>query len=268
MRRTATAVLCIAALSLAGCKAKEAFDHAKIAADLHRRGTTDLLRQTADDHYAAPADGRLTEAQVQMYLKVRDHEKQIAQVAKKELQQHSDAAKKDGDKSLAGVVEGFKGLGSLADLVTADIRAAKDLRYNTQEYLWVKGQILAASSAAMGEKMGQAMNASLDASLQQMKKAHDEATDDTTRKMYADMLASYDKSKQEMAQQNEKADPALAFNKELLSRHEDALNALTNEMSKYEDKPGEVKQSMDKWQKDVDQGIQQAKQQAHPTAKP
>jgi hypothetical protein len=268
MRHTIVSALCVAALALSGCKAKEAFDHARIAADLHSRGTTALLRQTADDHYTAPSDGRLTDAQVQMYLKVRDHEKEIAQVAKRELQQHSEAAKQSGEKSIAGMVEGFKGLGSMADLVTADVRAAKDLRYNTQEYLWVKGQILAASAAAMTEKMGQAMNASLDASYQQMKKAHDEATDETTKKMYADMLASYDKSRQEMAQQKEGQDPAIAFNKQLLSKHEDALNALTSEISKYEDKPGDVKQSMEKWQKDVDQGIQQAKQQAQPAAKP
>jgi hypothetical protein len=268
MRRTAIALFSIAVVSLAGCKAKETFDHARIAADLHSRGTTDLLKQAADDHYTAPGDGRLSEAQIQMYLKVRDHEREIAQVAKKELQQHSDAAKQAGEKSLAGMVEGFKGLGSVADIVTADVRAAKDLHYNTQEYLWVKGQILAASTSAMSEKVGQAMNASIDASYQQMKKAHDEATDEATKKMYADMLANYDKSRQEMAQQKEKEDPALAFNKQLLSRHEDALNALTSEMSKYEDKPGEVKQSMEKWQKDVDQGIQQARQQAQPAAKP
>jgi hypothetical protein len=268
MRRTLSAAFCIAAFSLAGCQAKEAYDHARIAADLHSRGTTDLLRQVADDHYTAPADGRLTDAQVQMYLKVRDHEKEIARVAKSELQQHSDAAKKAGEKSIAGVVEGFKGLGSVADFVTADVRAAKDLRYNTQEYLWVKGQILTASTAAMSEKMGQAMNAALDASYQQMKKAHDDATDEATKKMYADMLAGYDKTRRETARQKQKEDPALAFNKELLSRHEDALNALTSEMSKYEDKPGEARQSMDKWQKDVDQGIQQAKQQAQPAAKP
>jgi hypothetical protein len=268
MRRTVSAALCIAVFSLAGCKAKEAFDHARIAADLHSRSTTALLKQTADDHYTAPADGRLTEAQVQMYLKVRDHEKEIAQAARKELQQHSAAAKQAGDKSLAGVVEGFKGLGSVADLLTADVRAAQDLRYNTQEYLWVKGQVLAASSAAMGEKMGQAMNASLDASYQQMKKAHDEATDEATKKMYADMLAGYDKTRQEMAQEKAQQDPALSFNKDLLSRHENALNALTSEMSKYEEKPGETKQSMEKWQKDVDQGIQQAKQQAQAPAKP
>jgi len=74
----------------------------------------------------ATADGKLTDAQVQMYLKVRDHEKAIAKVAKQELQQHADAAKKEGEKSLAGMMEGFKSLGSAADFMTADIRAAAE----------------------------------------------------------------------------------------------------------------------------------------------
>jgi hypothetical protein len=53
------------------------------------------------------------------------------------------------------MMEGFKTMGSAADMLTADIRAAKDLGYNTQEYLWVKSQVLAASSAAMMAKMAE-----------------------------------------------------------------------------------------------------------------
>src|SRR5512138_793688 len=139
MRRTLLAALCLSIL-LAGCKAKEAFDKVSIAKELDKKGTTDLMKDVANDKYTPPADGKLTDAQVQMYLKVREHEKQIAQVAKDQLKQHDAEAKKAGEKSLSGMMEGFKALGSVADFVTADIRAAKDLGYNTQEYLWVKGK--------------------------------------------------------------------------------------------------------------------------------
>ena len=135
---------------------------------------------------------------MQMYLKVREHEKDIAQVARKEAQAHADAAKKAGDKSIAGMMEGFKTMGSAADMLTADIRAAKDLGYNTQEYLWVKSQVLAASSAAMMSKMAEATNASFDSAYTQMKKSYDEAKDDQTKKMYKDMLDNYDKQRAEM----------------------------------------------------------------------
>ena len=44
------------------------------------------------------------------------------------------------------MVEGFKSINTVGEFLTADIRAAKDLGYNTAEYQWVKGQILAAST--------------------------------------------------------------------------------------------------------------------------
>lgn len=250
MRRTFAAVVCLTVV-LAGCKAKELVDQAAISKDLKSRGTTDLMKQVADDKYDPPADGRLTDAQVQMYLKVREHEKQIAEVAKKEMQQHADDAKKAGEKSLSGMMEGLKTLGSAADFATADIRAAKDLGYNTQEYLWVKGQILAASTSAMAQQMNQAMSASFDKAYADAKKAYDEAKDEQTKKMYAEVLAGYDKSRQEM-KQNTNEDPAQTYNRQLLSKYENTLNAWTQEMSKYEDKKGDVQKAADQMQKDME----------------
>ncbi len=261
MRRTLPVLLALS-VAILGCKAKELVDKASIQNDLNKRGTMDLMKEVADDKYTPPADGKLTDAQIQMYLKVREHEKQIAQVAKEELQKHADAAKKDGDKSLGGMVEGFKGLSALGEFATADIRAAKDLKYNTQEYLWVKGKILEASTAAMTQKMGQAMSASMDASYAQIKKQYDEAKDDQTKKMLADSLAQFDKQKQEAAANKAKEDPAVTYNRQLLTKYEGALNAWAQEMSKYEDKPGEAQKSMDQFQKDVDKSVAESKEKA------
>jgi hypothetical protein len=250
MQRMIAVVICTG-LALAGCRAKEAVDKASIQQDLQKRGTVDLMKEVADDKYTPPADGKLTDAQVQMYLKVRDHEKAIAQAAKAEAQKHADAAKKEGEHSISGMMEGLKTMSAAAEMVTADIRAAKDLHFNTQEYLWVKTQILGASVSAMTAQTTAAMNASMDTSYQQMKKSYDEAKDDQTKKMYGDMLANMDKQRQEMQSQQQKEDPALAYNRQLLSKYENALNALTNEAAKYEDKPGEAQKSMDQYQKDL-----------------
>jgi len=256
MRRTLFAVLSLS-LVLTGCKAKEAMDKASISADLDKKGTTDLMKDVANDHYEAPADGKLTDAQVKMYLKVRDKERAIAQVAKQEAQQHADASKKAGDQSIAGVMEGFKTMGSVADMMTADIRAAKELGFNTQEYLWVKGQILSASTAAMVEKNTQALSATMDASYQQLKKAADEAKDEQSKKMYAEMLAGMEKSKAEAAQQS-RPDPTAQYNRELLKKYDAELNAITSELAKWEDKPGDAKKSVEEWQKGVDKAVQDA----------
>src|SRR5713226_6832640 len=261
MRRTLPAVVLSLSIALIGCRAKELADKADISKDLHKRGTVDLMKQVADDKYTPPADGKLTDSQVQIYLKVRERERQIAQVAKKEAQQHAAAADKAGDKSLSGMMEGFKTLSSAAEMVTADIRAAKDLGYNTQEYLWIKGQVLAASTSAMAQKVGTMMSAQMDASYTQMKKAYDEAKDEQTKKMYGDMLANLEKQKAESAAQQPKEDPAIAYNRQLLSKYENALNAVTNEVAKYEDKPGEAQKSMDDFAKNVDKAAQDAKKQ-------
>ena len=255
MNRILSLVVCLA-LALTGCKAKEMMDKADISKDLQKRGTTDLMKEVANDQYDAPADGRLTEAQVQMYLKVREHEKKIAEVAKAEMKQHAEKAEKAGEKSLSGLVQGLQAMGSAADFLTADIRAAKDLGYNTQEYIWVKGQIMAASTAAMTEKFSQAMSANFDKAYQDAKKAYDEAKDEQTKKLYADMLAGYEKSKQEMTQQQD-ADPAASYNRQLLSKYENALNAFAHEMSKYEDKPGEVQKSVQEFEQKVEEAKKQ-----------
>ncbi len=251
MRRILPALLALSVV-VAGCKAKEAIDKSAIARDLNNHGIMDLAKDVSKDKYTPPSDGKLTDGQVQMYLKVREHEKQIAQVAKDQLKQHADQAKKNGDNSLSGMMEGFKAMGSAADFLTADIRAAKDLHYNTQEYLWVKGQILAASTSVITDKIQQAGSAAMDQAYVQMKKGYDEAKDDQTRQIYKQQLDAYDKQRAEMKQQEPQANPALAYNRQLLSKYENALNAYTSELSKFEDKPGDVQKSMDQLQKDLE----------------
>ncbi len=251
MNRSLSLVLCLS-LALIGCKAKEMAEKANISKDLNDRGTTDLMKEVANDQYTAPADGRLTEAQVQMYLKVREHEKQIAEVAKEELKKHAADAKQK-EKSIAGMLDGFKAMGSVADLMTADIRAAKDLGYNTQEYLWVKQQILAASTSQMAEEFSKSMQQNYEKAYAEAKKAHDEAKDEQTRKLYADVLAGYEKSKQEMAAQTTQ-DPAAQYNRQLLSKYDNALNAFAHELSKYEDKPGEAQKAVEQLHKQATQG--------------
>ena len=259
MRRILPAVLC-AAVALAGCRAKEVLDKASVKQDLANRGTTDLMQEIAKDKYDAPKDGHLTDGQVQMYLKVRDHEKVIAQAAKEEAQKHAKAADKDG-KSLSGMMEGFKTVSAAAEMFTADLRAAHDLHYNTAEYQWVKGQILAASTSAYAEKVGQAMNASLDSTYQQVKKQYEEAKDEQTKAMLKQSLDGIEQSRAEQAKEKATADPAIAYNRQILSKYENALNAYAQELSKFEDKPGDAKKSVDDFQKNIDKAVQDAKTQ-------
>ncbi len=258
MRRTLIAVLALS-LVFAGCRLKEAVDKASISKDLDKKGTMDLMKEVADDKYDPPADGKLTDKQVQMYLKVREKEKAIAQVARQEAQEHAKKADAAGQKSIGGFIEGLKTMGSAADMFTADIRAAKELGYNTQEYLWVKGQILAVSGAAVGEKMATAMTASLDQAYNQTKKQYDEAKDEQTKTALKSMLDQYEQSRKEAAANKKDDDPAVAYNKQLLSKYEDTLNAYANELAKWEDKPGDAQKAVQDMNKNLDKAVEDAK---------
>ncbi len=258
MRRTFSAVLMLS-IALAGCRAKEAYDKAKISQDLDKHGTMDLMKDVSKDKYTPPSDGKLTDAQMQMYLKVRGHEKDIVQVARKEAQAHADAATKAGEKSITGMMEGFKTMGSAAEMLTADIRAAKDLGYNTQEYLWVKGQVMAASANAMTSKLTEGMNASFDAAYNQMKKSYDEAKDDQAKKMYKEMLDNYDKQRAEMKKSAPPVSEAMAYNQQLIAKYDGALNAIATEMAKWEEKPGDAQKAMNDLEKGVDKAVADSK---------
>jgi hypothetical protein len=85
----------------------------------------------ATDTYKPPVDGQLTDAQIQMYLKVK--EKNGVNAAQEQF-----AAL---HQTLISAQKAFN----------AEMRAAKDLGYNTQEYLWVKGQL---ATAMEGEVPG------------------------------------------------------------------------------------------------------------------
>src|SRR5258706_14508423 len=74
MRRTFSAAL-ILLFALAGCKAKEAYHKAKISQDLDQRGTRDLMKDVSKDRYTPRSDGKLTDGQMQLYLKAGGQEK-------------------------------------------------------------------------------------------------------------------------------------------------------------------------------------------------
>lgn len=262
MHRVLTLLLSLTLVAgLAGCgKAEKALDQAAISRDLKQKGTLDLMKEAGEDEYEPPRDGRLTEQQVQMYLKVREHEKAIVQVARKEAEAH--AKKAEGkEKSLAGMMAGLKTLGSVADMVTADIRAAKELGFNTAEYQWVKEKVLEASGAAYGEKLSESFSTMMNTQVETLKKQLAEAKDDATRQFLQEALKGAEEARAEMAKSAEQQDPAVAYNKQLLSKHESALNALAHEFSKWEGKEGEAQAAVKKWDQELTESAKASRNQ-------
>jgi len=231
-------VLLIAALSVVACgKEKSEKD---ISAEFQKKGTRELIEQASKDSYDSPEDGRLTESQIEMYLKVREAEKKYAQVARKELEERAAKIKEKGE-SVSGMIEAFKGLGSVADFATADIRAAQELGYNTAEYMWVKGQVLEASAAAATEGFREAGNASLNKMRKQIQDQHDNATDPVVKEQLGKLLEQYEQQAESVEPEEE---DSVTYNRKLLSKYENVLNALAQEWSKYEENEGDAEEAM------------------------
>jgi hypothetical protein len=228
MMRTARVIALMALL--AGCGSDGGDSEEDVAERLESKGTMELMDEAAQDAYSAPQDNLLGEAQVQMYLKVRERELRIAEVSRKQLEEQS----KDADQQpegIGGLVAGMEAMSSVADLMTADIRAAQELGYNTAEYQWIKERVLEASSDAMREKMTSDMNAMLETQQREITTALENATSDAERQMYDQSLAGIEETRASMT--SEPQEPWIAPNRKLLEAHEGALKALEVEYAKY-----------------------------------
>lgn len=211
----------------------------QIAERLESKGTMELMEEAGQDEYNAPEDGRLTASQVEMYMKVREREAAIAEVSRKKMEEESKNA--DANKGgVKGFMAGMKNLGSVADFLTADIRAAQELGYNTAEYQWVKERILEASADALQEQWQNQINAQLDQQYEQTKQAIADAESEEEKQLYRDILNGID----EMRESAEEQDPVIVHNRKLLEKHEDALKAIEMELAKYHGSP-EAKEMID-----------------------
>ncbi|HLX09143.1 MAG TPA: hypothetical protein VKY89_14925 [Thermoanaerobaculia bacterium] len=152
------AAVLMTALPVAGCR--QADDRRAIQERLRAKGAAEVVREAAAARYTPPASGCLADAQVRMYLMVRERESRIREAAIVEAQRPRDAA--------AGVAP----LGAAADL-----RAAQELKVNPKEYAWVRDQVLAAEAAATNQALYQKMAAGREQLLARMRRDRDALTD-------------------------------------------------------------------------------------------
>lgn len=140
--------------------------------------------------YKPPADGHLSEGQVRMYLEVRRREQKIREAA-------------------------FKSQ-SLADVATADLRAARELGFNPREYRWVRDRVMEARMLQATQALRQQVAASREALLRSLELQKKTAG--------AAGQAEIDRHIQDLRDSAEGVvdrDPVKAFNARLLARSED-----------------------------------------------
>lgn len=138
--RALAAILLSVALLAAGCKGDPP-EEEKAAAPAR---PMDIMDQVAKAKYDPPADGRLKDEQVAMYVAVKQREREIRETAVREMEAKAKARKAGEEEGLA---ESMASVGDIVGLTMADLRAALELGHNPKEYSWVKERVAEAQVA-------------------------------------------------------------------------------------------------------------------------
>ena len=221
MSRVLAAVLVLPLLL--GCGKKPAEDEASIRKSLEEKGTVDLMDQVSKaPDYQPPADGRLTGRQVEMYLAVRKRELRIREVALQSLKTKGEQAEQESRK--VSPFEAVKVLGDLADVATADLRAAQELGHNPKEFQWVKERVLEAQVLATTRDLNQQVTRTREGLLADLEERKRAAAS-------AEERAEIDRRIEELRNPagSSEGDPAGEYNSRLLARYEDRFASLKAE---------------------------------------
>lgn len=180
--------LSLLATGCIGCQVGDAEDEAAVEERLDETGTLDVVEWAAEADYEAPADGKLSEEQVEMYVAVQQRAARIRQVARQRMEEHTGGEEENKEIGLAAAMRAFSDLG---DVVTAELRAAHELGENPAEYQWVVARITEARLAAVGDearssfaRAGGEMLAALE---QQLAESDDEAQREALRERIAEL---------------------------------------------------------------------------------
>lgn len=192
--------------------------------------SADVLKRAAEDRYDAPRDGKMTDQQVQMYLKVQNRAHELRKVARERFDEQAGKAEaaEQGGKKLTSIWEGMKAISKVGDLLTVDIRAAHELGFNTAEYEWVKSQVLEATFSHWYMDTTGSLHQQ---SLESLNKARAEATDANLQSLLDQQIGNIEQAvreEQERAAEEAREKPGLTENVQLLKKYRAELDALKN----------------------------------------
>jgi hypothetical protein len=204
----ALAVPLILAVSTTGCLgcsgSGDGEDEASIDERLDETGSLDVVEWAAQAEYEAPEDGKLSEAQMEMYVAVQQRAVKIRQVARQRMGERTG---EDGEgERRVGLNEAVKALSDLGDMVTAELRAARELGENPAEYQWVVGKVAEARIADAGNKMRVSMAQAGGSALQSLEERLAESDDEGEKEALRQQV---EKIRQSLAEQ-ENATPSEA----------------------------------------------------------
>lgn len=211
--RALAAVLISTALLVSGCKGEP---EEEAEAPLR---PLDVMEEVSKAKYTPPADGRLTEKQVEMYLAVKKREREIREESVGEMEEKAKAQEKEGGADLE---ESMRSVGDVVGLTMADLRAALELGHNPKEYTWVEERVAEAQVAEANEVLNERVDRNRAQYLEMLEEERKGATTGEHR-------AEIDRQIEEFKRRPDNAapaSPAVQHNVALLAKHkEDLLEA-------------------------------------------
>lgn len=219
----ALALVFALALGLAACGGGE--DEASIEERLEEKGTMEVMEEAGKAEYDPPADGRLSEAQVERYIEVQKRAAKIRQVAQKKMEEKAAADEEAGEadsvwsqvRNMGDAMQGF------GDVMTAEIRAAQELGHNPAEYQWVKEQVVEALATDAMQRMQHGLGEAQAELLAGLEAQRDEIEDPEQRAAMDRQIETMRESMEE-AEEGE-LDAAVKHNVELVKRYEEEISA-------------------------------------------
>lgn len=215
-----------AALLAPGCGRSQ---EAAAPAPTPREETAALMEKVAEAEFQPPADGRLTEGQLQLYLEVRERQQEIRREALDGLE---DREPVDAEAANAAevahtaedaLVNALEVVGDHEDPALADLQAASELGYNPKEYLWVREQVREAQLARAEFLLSRRLADSRERHLAGLEAELATAATPETR---AEVEARLTDFRRGLAEALPQVPPAVQFNARLLDRYEERLAAV------------------------------------------
>lgn len=215
-------VLSVAVLAACGGRTERSVEER-----LDDKGTMDVIEEAAAAEYEAPADGRLTDEQMEMYLEVQERAAEIREVARKRMEGR--VGETEGEDAEEGkkpsLFEALRAVGDFGDVMTAELRAAQELGYNPAEYQWVQGQILEAQMARAGKEMQRGAAEAGKSFMEVLQRQLDSADSEERREEIRRQIQEYEDNLAEMAE-DDQLEPSVEHNLELFESYRDRIQAV------------------------------------------
>jgi len=200
------AVALLAALLAGGCR-----DGAAGGGAPESRRTGDAERE----NYRPPADGILTAAQVEAFLKVREATARLL-------------ASPGG----ASPLEGEEGISDATQARAAEVRAARSLSVPVGEYFWVRERVLEAEAAAQTAKLNADVLALLEKTLGSLRERRASAADDDSRRLLDAQIASFEAEAVRVRRESAEKEPdSIRANLKVLGPFRPKLSAIADELA-------------------------------------